>query len=320
MSQSSNNMNLLQALVNTAKNYPTSGLYYINNSDDIANPSFDSYPSLLRRAYNIGQELRPLTQNTSRQIVVLYFDNHQDTIEHFWGSLAAGFLPCILGTLKGDDEKKEMELSHLDTLFNKPIFLCRQKDCQELTSLAPNLNVQPVDCFKARESLDANTDITGLESLNLSSHNAVNEVAILLLTSGSTGNSKAVEHTNANVLIAAKYKVDDYQLESTDTILNWVGCDHVAGLIENHITPLVAGANQVQVAASVITLEPLTLLDIAEVFEVGYTFAPNFLLANIEKDLRTKLQATSSQAPLYNLSKLKRINSGGEANLRQALE
>ncbi|KAK9694208.1 hypothetical protein K7432_013515 [Basidiobolus ranarum] len=314
MSQESTNMNLLQVLVNTAKNYPTHGLYYINNSDDIANPSFDSYSSLLTRAYSIGKELRVLTQNNPSQIVVLYFDNHQDTIDHFWGSLAAGLLPCVLGALKGDDEKKEMELSHLDTLFNKPIFLCRQKDCDELTSLAPNLNVQPIDSFKAQESLDANTDFSELESLNFNSQSTTNEVAVLLLTSGSTGNSKAVEHTDANVLVAAKYKVDDYQLESTDTILNWVGCDHVAGLIENHITPIVAGANQVQVAASVITLEPLTLLDIAEVFEVGYTFAPNFLLANIEKDLRTKLQATS-QVPLYNLSKLKRINSGGEANL-----
>ncbi|KAK9680730.1 hypothetical protein K7432_015867 [Basidiobolus ranarum] len=318
MSQSRSSMNLLQVLVDTAKNHPNRGLYYINNLEDIANPSFSSYSSLLTRAYSIGKELHGLTQNTTRQTVVLYFDNHQDTIDHFWGALAAGFLPCVLGTLKGDNEKKEMELSHLHSLLDKPIFLCRQKDQSELNSFNPDLHIQPIDNFNAQNNLEANIDLNELEtslSLDLNNQNTLDEVAVLLLTSGSTGNSKAVEHTHANVLIATKFKVDDYQLESTDTVLNWVGCDHVAGLIENHITPIVAGANQVQVAASVITLEPLALLEIAEVFEVAFTFAPNFLLANIEKDLRTKLQTPSPRLPLYNLSKLKRINSGGEANL-----
>ncbi|KAK9696307.1 hypothetical protein K7432_012544 [Basidiobolus ranarum] len=322
MSQSAHNnndfKNLLEVLINAARNHPNQGLRYINTTSDIANPTFCSYSKLLTKTCAIGEELRSLTNTHTHQIVVLYFDNHQDTVELFWGSLMAGFIPCILGTLKGDDEKKEMELTHLNTLFNSPIFLCRQKDHGELLSLVPYLNVQLIDDLNIPKDVEANTNSSEPEpslSLDFNNKDTQDDVAVLLLTSGSTGNSKAVELTHANVLAAIKFKVDDYHLKSTHTLMNWVGCDHVAGLIENHITPIAAGANQIQVAASVITLEPLTLLEISEAFGVAFTFAPNFLLANIEKNLRNKLQAASSQLPLYNLSKLKRINSGGEANL-----
>ncbi|ORX87850.1 atromentin synthetase [Basidiobolus meristosporus CBS 931.73] len=274
--------NLLEILRDVSTKYPTHGMYYINSPADIAHPTFSSYPNLLAQAYAIGERLSTLVKGVPEQVVVLYFECHQDTVEHYWGCLAAGLLPCVLGTLKGDDDKKEQQLLHLDTLLNKPVFLCRQKDHSELSSL-------------------------GLDFLN--------EVAVLLLTSGSTGNSKAVELTQGNILASANFKIDDYNLQSTHTILNWVGCDHVAGLVENHIVPMVAGANQVQVAASVITLEPLSLLLIAEVYEAAHTFAPNFLLANIEKDLKRKLEESPIGKSLYNLSKLKRINSGGEANL-----
>ncbi|ORY05615.1 acetyl-CoA synthetase-like protein [Basidiobolus meristosporus CBS 931.73] len=290
---STGSVNLLETLRDVSAKYPAHGMYYINNSVDIANPTFSSYPSLLAQAYAIGERLRPLAEGMSKRVVVLYFDDHQDTIEHYWGCLAAEFVPCVLGALRGDDDKRSEQLSHLDTLLGKPLFLCRQKDHSELTSLLCDIHIQTV------EDLGRTLD----------------EVAVLLLTSGSTGNSKAVELTHGNIFAAAKFKIEDYNLGSDSTVLNWVGCDHVAGLVESHIIPMVAGANQVQVAASVITLEPLSLLLVAEVYEATSTFAPNFLLANIEKDLRGKLEDSVTGQPLYNLAKLKRINSGGEANL-----
>ncbi|ORY05616.1 hypothetical protein K493DRAFT_296369 [Basidiobolus meristosporus CBS 931.73] len=103
---STGSLGLLEALRDVSAKYPAHGMYYINNSADIANPTFSSYPSLLAQAYAIGERLRPLAEGMSKRVVVLYFDDHQDTIEHYWGCLAAGFVPCVLGALRGDDDKR----------------------------------------------------------------------------------------------------------------------------------------------------------------------------------------------------------------------
>ncbi|KIJ57764.1 hypothetical protein HYDPIDRAFT_34808, partial [Hydnomerulius pinastri MD-312] len=76
-----------------------------------------------------------------------------------------------------------------------------------------------------------------------------------------------------------------------------------------HLAPLLYGASQLHVHASAIISHPLRLLQLIEEKRIELTFAPNFLLAKLTRDLekRTDLFGT------LNLSSLKRINSGSEA-------
>ena len=76
-----------------------------------------------------------------------------------------------------------------------------------------------------------------------------------------------------------------------------------------HITPLLYGASQLHVHASVILAEPLRFLRLIEAKSINVTFAPNFLLAKLTRDFekRTDLFGT------FDLSSITRINSGGEA-------
>lgn len=76
-----------------------------------------------------------------------------------------------------------------------------------------------------------------------------------------------------------------------------------------HITPMLFGASQVHVHASVILSDPLRFIRLIEEKSINLTFAPNFLLAKLTRDLekRTDLFGT------FDLSSIQRINSGGEA-------
>ncbi|KAG1824118.1 atromentin synthetase [Suillus variegatus] len=79
--------------------------------------------------------------------------------------------------------------------------------------------------------------------------------------------------------------------------------------LEMHITPLLYGASQLHVHASAILADPLRLLRLIDEKSIELSFAPNFLLSKLTRDLekRTDLFGT------FDLSSIKRINSGGEA-------
>ena len=55
--------------------------------------------------------------------------------------------------------------------------------------------------------------------------------------------------------------------------------------MEIHLHALHLGAVQVQVQTSDIVAEPLKLLSLIDKFQVSYTFAPNFLLNSLIKEI-----------------------------------
>ena len=130
---------------------------------------------------------------------------------------------------------------------------------------------------------------------------------MLMLTSGSTGESKAVCITHEQALAAVKGKSAIVDLLKDGTFLNWIGMDHVAGIIEGHLQPLYLGVDQIQVAAADVISDPPKFFELIERHNVTRSFAPNFFLANLTK-------AMESSAKSYNLSSLRCLMSGGESN------
>jgi thioesterase domain-containing protein len=76
-----------------------------------------------------------------------------------------------------------------------------------------------------------------------------------------------------------------------------------------HITPLLFGASQIHVHASAILSDPLRFLRLIDEKSINVAFSPNFLLAKLTRDLEKR----SDLIGAFNLSSIKRINSGGEA-------
>ena len=136
-------------------------------------------------------------------------------------------------------------------------------------------------------------------------------IAILMLTSGSSGNAKAVCLTHKQVFAAIKGKLSMMPLPQGSALLNWIALDHVASLVEIHLCAMFAGLDQVHVPATEILAKPLLFLRLLSEHRVSRTFAPNFFLLKLQNVLDT---ATAQDIQSIDLSRLLYVASGGEPN------
>lgn len=256
------------------------------------------YPELLTASCEIlgGLQAR-LPQPGSR--IVLLLERPEDFLPAFWATILGGYLPCPLALPSNDPQRKARQISHLDRLLEGPLFVGTE------SQLAGMSGVRSVALTQLRVAFPADPTPSFRPE----------DPALLMLTSGSTGSSKAVILTHANLLSSMAAKVQRQEFTAQDRTLNWVSFDHVAALLEGHLLPLYAGAGQLHVMPSDVLTDPLLLLRLIDRTLISQTFTPNFLLGHLNAELR-HLRAQSTPLAL-DLSSLRRIICGGEAVMVQ---
>lgn len=138
--------------------------------------------------------------------------------------------------------------------------------------------------------------------------------AIFMLTSGSSGNAKAVCLRHGQFITGVLGKSKHHETTPDDTFLNWISMDHVANLSEIHLHAMSLGAEQVHVQAADLLERPSSFLSLLHKHHAAYTFAPNFFLAALRRQLEDN-SGSASRARYFDLSSLKALISGGEANV-----
>lgn len=131
-----------------------------------------------------------------------------------------------------------------------------------------------------------------------------------MLTSGSTGNAKAVCLRHGQILSALDGKSRHHGTCRDDVSFDWIGLDHVASLCEIHLHAMSTGSSQVHVQASDLLANPGAFLHLIHSHRISYTFAPNFFLALLMRHV-----VNDSVADKLDLSCLRALISGGEANV-----
>ncbi|KAI9885439.1 MAG: putative NRPS-like protein biosynthetic cluster [Watsoniomyces obsoletus] len=261
-----------------------------------------TYQALFERAQQRAGLIKNVEGLSKGSIILLHFDQHTDTIEWFWPVVIAGYVPAISTPLVNDAEQRKKHLLHLQTLLDHPIILTSKRLVPDFLGLE-QLSIRPV------ESLQPPPDTESPDPVRDGDFKYPDDRAVLMLTSGSTGNAKAVCLRHDQIINAAKGKSAFHDLGADDVFLNWIGMDHVANLTEMHLTAMFLGAEQVHVQAADLLLDPLVYLQLIHQHRATFTFAPNFFLAA----LRRRLEAPTSGN--FDLSSLKTIASGGEANV-----
>ncbi|KAG1834807.1 atromentin synthetase [Suillus variegatus] len=281
--------------------YPSHELGFITSSahdSSIQTKTFSTFNQYVR---NLARAMLEWGKPTG-SVVVVYLTEHEDNMAAVWACLLAGYVPCLQPALSAQQAHKEGHVAHIKNLFGSAIWLTNEIGAEQISTIS-GLEVHLLSGLKASaETFSVSADWVAYEA-------KADDEAILFLTSGSTGFSKAVVHTHRTIIAACRAKGQSYGLTSESRVLNWVGFDHVAGSLEMHITPLLYGASQLHVHASAILADPLRLLRLIDEESIELSFAPNFLLSKLTRDLekRTDLFGT------FDLSSIKRINSGGEA-------
>ncbi|PPJ58141.1 hypothetical protein CBER1_02561 [Cercospora berteroae] len=247
---------------------------------------------------------------TRGSIVLLHFTDHLDNIIWFWTVLLAGCVPALSSPLPNDLDQRRQHLDHLNKLFDQPICLTRQTTFSDF-AVCPSLSLLAIDAIEAESSIsNKHIDLLPIPTPHPSS------LAALMLTSGSTGNAKAVELTHHRILasIAGKDSITNLHNNKNSppiSLLNWIGLDHVAALTETHLLAMYRNLNQIHIPPPDIVSDPLLLLRMITKHRVARTVAPNFLLAALLKAVE---QADANDLKGIDLSTLTQFVSGGEAN------
>ena len=134
------------------------------------------------------------------------------------------------------------------------------------------------------------------------------DVALMQLTSGSTGSPKAVIITHRNIhsnaeamFIGAEYNVD------TDVMVSWLPCFHDMGMVGFLTIPMYFGAELIKVTPIDFLRDTLLWAKLIDKYRGTMTAAPNFAYALFAKRLRR--QAKPGE---YDLSTLRFALSGAE--------
>ena len=254
--------------------------------------------------------IRQIAGLTRESVVLLHFDNHTQNIEWLWAVIRAGFVPAISTPFSTDPSQRETHLKHMKVLLEDPVLLTSEA----LVSQYPE--VQGLRLHTV-EDLHTHSE-KGSSSLPTLRSQDLERPAVLMLTSGSTGNAKAVCLTVSQIISSVCGKSESWLTTPSSVFLNWIGLDHVANLTEVHLHAMLLGAQQVHVQANDLLADPLLFLHLLAKHRVTHTFAPNFFLALLEKNLMDK----DPSDPVFSLdlSNLQSIMSGGEANVVQTAE
>lgn len=252
-------------------------------------------------------------------IILLHLDSQQDYVVWFWSVIAAGAVPAVSTPLASDAVARDRHLQHLRRLLDFRTVITTSHLQSELAvingsrlvsidGLSEHGSVSPQE-----QALDGATNGHAVTEERTSHcqqrHVTTTELAFLMLTSGSTGNSKAVELRHSQILAALDGKHKLLDTTENDVFLNWIGFDHVACVTEVHLHAMAVCASQVHIEPQLAIKDALLWLDKMSRHRATISFAPNFFLAAV-----CKAASSGDGQAKYDLSAVRHIVSGGEAN------
>ena len=304
--------NLFGLLEEAARHQAHGGITFYTPGNIVEVAKRLTYKDLLQSAREKALLIRQIPRITSKTIFLLHLDNQFDGIEFFWSIVMAGFVPAISTPFVNDIEQRKKHIGHLQNLLENPVIITTQRQLSEFAGLHDNLNIWTIEKLQSQ-----------YQTPNLATYRAPiapkqDDLAVLMLTSGSTGNAKAVALRQAQVLESLKGKAAHHGTRSSDVFLNWIGLDHVANLTEVHLHAMSLAAEQVQVGATDVIASPTAFIKLLHKHRVAYTFAPNFFLASLRKTLEGPQCGQDLQG--IDLCCLRAFISGGEANVTETCD
>ncbi|ARV58501.1 hypothetical protein BZZ01_07480 [Nostocales cyanobacterium HT-58-2] len=289
---------LAAALQRTVLQVPEKGIVYLQaDGSEIV----QSYGDLLKEAERILAGLRKLGLKPQDK-VIFQLNQNWDFIPAFWGCILGGFVPVPISTAPTYESVNTtvQKLHNAWQILEQPLILTNAELAPGVRSLS---NLLGLENFKV-ETIEHLCLCKPDQNWHISQPD---DLAVLILTSGSTGIPKGVMLSHRNILsnVSASAQMNGFRRE--DVSLNWLNLDHVGSLVRCSIRDIYVGSQQIHVPAEAVLENPLRWLDWIEQYRVTFAWAPNFALGLVNA------QAEAIQQRSWNLSTVKSLLSVAEA-------
>ncbi len=286
-------MTLAACLERAATHSPDYGVVYIKSDET---DQFQSYPALLDAAQRIVAGLRRQGLRPGDKII-FQLEHNWDYIPAFWGCALGGFIPVPMSIPLTYDASNSAvnRLQHAWEMLDRPVILSCSERLSALCAHAPDFQVVAIETLREHapdpDWHDSQPD----------------DIALLLLTSGSTGQPKAVVQHHRSLLDRSAGAAHMNRFTRRDISLNWMPLDHVGGVVMFHLRDVFAACQQIHAPTHMVLSHPLKWLDWIERYRATATWAPNFGFGLVND------QAEAIQNGGWDLSSMRFVLNGGEA-------
>ena len=211
---------LLDVLSRAVDQYPNHELGFVTSSAHDSSIQTKTFTQFYQYALSLAKAIRAWGKPAG-SVIVVYLTEHEDNMAAIWACLLAGYVPCLQPALSAQQAHKEGHVGHIKNLFSSPTWLTNESGADQVQSIS-GLDIHLLSELKASaETLD--TDFVVHQP-------KPDDEAILFLTSGSTGFSKAVVHTHRTIIAACRAKGQSYGLTSESKIMN---CEFSGSLVRS---------------------------------------------------------------------------------------
>lgn len=240
--------------------------------------------------------------------VVFQLGTNRDFLISFWACLLGGLIPVPLAVGTNDEHRRKVFL--VWTTLNWPFLLCesaktfglleRHAETQGHADLiGPMSDRRLLLDDRAEWSPDGVPDPLLYDA-------SPDDIALIQFSSGSTGRPKGVTVTHHAAVVNTTDMVNRLKVTDEDRYLSWMPLTHDFGIIGMHLTPLVAGIDQVQIPTALFIRNPMLWLHATNEHRATMIASPNFGYRHFLKFFRP------DAASDWDLSCVRLIQNGAE--------
>ncbi|NJP68335.1 AMP-binding protein [Streptomyces sp. ventii] len=283
--------NAVEALLRAARNAPTAGV--VTLAADGTTTRLD-YPALLERARRILGGLRRHGV-AAGDTVILQGLPLADHFAVFWACVLGGVRPAALVESQDPDTTGPVpeRLAHTWRLLGEPLVV---SDTAGTAVLARQGGPTAADVDRLADGPPAVAD----------HRPEPDDVALLMLSSGSTGAPKAAQLTHRALSLFAASSADELEVGAGDVSLNWLPVDHSGAFLIYHLMQVYLGNTNVHLPTELVLARPLRWLELMAEWQVRHSWAPMFGYRLISRELAAAPELS------WELSGVRTLLCGGE--------
>jgi phthiocerol/phenolphthiocerol synthesis type-I polyketide synthase C len=259
---------------------------------------FVSYQELDIAAEQRSRQLRASGVRPGMQVVAPVEDNREFVVL-FWACLKMG--AAAVPMAGGATDELNLKLLKIWSRLDQPILVASAARRRKMEEYCDRTGDRTGRFVIESEQLARAT-----ETASSPIHVSAQDLAFLQFSSGSTGDSKGVRVTHANLLANIGAMLRACETSATDSMLSWLPLSHDMGLIGIHLMATCAGLDHYLMPTELFIRRPMLWLESTHHHRATHLCSPNFgyqyLLSSYKE----------AEAAHWDLSCIRLISNGAE--------